>query len=112
MRGGRAGQILDGRRYRHNEPGIRALCVRLVPRHVALLALERPHGLLTKRLLDAGLTVIAVHPNQVTAIRLRYSVARGKSGSFDSSCQPSSRAPTPSVQVLVPESVPDHPLLR
>ncbi len=24
------GRILEGRRYRHNEPGIRALCARLV----------------------------------------------------------------------------------
>jgi Transposase/Transposase IS116/IS110/IS902 family len=34
--------------------------------------------------LDAGLAVIAVHPNQVKASRPRYSVAGGKSDSFDS----------------------------
>ena len=30
-----------------------------------LVAIERPDGLLIERLLDAGLAVIAVHPNQV-----------------------------------------------
>jgi hypothetical protein len=33
---------------------------------------------------DAGLAVIAVHPNQVKAMRPRYSVAGGKSDGFDS----------------------------
>ncbi len=51
---------------------------------MALVALERPDGLLIERLLDAGLTVIAVHPNQVKAMRPRYRVAGGKSDSFDS----------------------------
>jgi transposase len=78
------GRILEGRRYRHDEPGIRALCARLVRLEVALVALERPDGLLIERLLDADLAVIAVHPNQVKAMRPRYSVAGGKSDSFDS----------------------------
>jgi transposase len=78
------GRILEGRRYRHNEPGIRALCARLLRLRVALVAIERPDGLLIERLLDAGLQVVAVHPNQVRAMRPRYSVAGGKSDSFDS----------------------------
>ena len=48
------GRILEGRRYGHNEPGIRALCARLVRLRVAWVALERPDGLLIERLLDAG----------------------------------------------------------
>jgi predicted nuclease with RNAse H fold len=56
------GRIVQGRRYRDNEPGIRALCARLVRLRVALVALERPDGLLIERLLDAGLAVVAVHP--------------------------------------------------
>ena len=48
------GRIVEGRRYRHNEPGIRALCARLVRLGVALVAIERPDGLLIERLLDAG----------------------------------------------------------
>ena len=64
-----AGRILEGRRYRHDEVGIRALCARLLRLGVALVALERPDGVLIERLLDAGLAVIAVHPNQVKAMR-------------------------------------------
>jgi hypothetical protein len=60
------------------------LCARLVRLRVALVALERPDGLLIERLLDAGLVVVAVHPNQVKAMRPRFSVAGGKSDSFDS----------------------------
>ena len=46
--------------------------VRLAPRlQAVLVALERPDGLLIERLLDAGLAVIAVHPNQVKAMRPR-----------------------------------------
>jgi hypothetical protein len=39
------GRIVEGRRYGHNESGIRALCARLVRLRVALVALERPDGL-------------------------------------------------------------------
>jgi transposase len=78
------GRILEGKRYSHNEPGIRALCARLLRLGVALVALERPDGLLIERLLDAGLSVVAVHPNQVKAMRPRFSVAGGKSDGFDS----------------------------
>jgi transposase len=78
------GRIIEGKRYSHNEPGIRALCARLLRLRVALVALERPDGLLIERLLDAGLTVVAVHPNQVKAMRPRFSVAGGKSDGFDS----------------------------
>ena len=61
-----------------------ALCGRLGRLGVARVAIERPDGLLIERLLDAGLTVVAVHPNQVVAMRPRYSVAGGKSDGFDS----------------------------
>jgi transposase len=77
------GRIAEGRRYRHDERGIRALCARLVALGVQLVAIERPDGLLIDRLLDAGLRVVAVHPNQVAAMRSRYTAAGGKSDSFD-----------------------------
>lgn len=77
------GRIIDGRRYRHDERGLRALCDRLLERGVGLVAVERPDGLLIERLLDAGLYVIAIHPNQVAAMRPRFSNAGGKSDSFD-----------------------------
>jgi transposase len=77
------GRILEGRRYRHDERGLTALCDRLVELGVGLVAVERPDGLLIERLLDAGLSVIAVHPNQVAASRPRFRAAGGKSDSFD-----------------------------
>jgi transposase len=99
------GRIVEGRRYRHSEPGIRALCARLLRLGVTLVALERPDGLLIERLLDAGLAVIAVHPNQVKAMRPRYSVAGGKSDSFDSFVLAQlARTDSHRFRVLVPDS--------
>lgn len=51
---------------------------------VILVALERPDGLPIERLLDAGLSVTAVHPNQVGAIRPCHTVSGGKRDGFDS----------------------------
>ena len=48
-----------------------------------LVAIERPGGLLVERLLDAGLRVLALHPNQVAATRERFRVSGGKSDGFD-----------------------------
>jgi transposase len=97
------GRIVEGRRYR--EKGIRALCSRLVRLGVKLVALERPDGLLIERLLDAGLAVIAVHPNQVKAMRPRYSVAGGKSDGFDSLVLAQlARTDSHRFPVLVPDS--------
>lgn len=67
----------------HSEAGIAALCRELAGLGVARVAIERPDGILVDRLLEAGLEVIAVHPNQAKAARERYSVARGKSDRFD-----------------------------
>src|SRR5262249_1729267 len=99
------GRIFEGRRYGHNESGIRALCARLVRLGVAVVALERPDGLLIERLLDAGLAVVAVHPNQVKASRPRYSVAGGKSDGFDSFVLAElARTDSHRFRVLVPDS--------
>src|SRR6201995_5572034 len=99
------GRIVEGRRYRHSEPGIRGLCARLVRLRVGLVALERPDGLLIERLLDAGLSVVAVHPNQVKAMRPRYRVAGGKSDVFDSFVLAElARTDSHRFRVLVPDS--------
>jgi transposase len=58
------GRIVEGRRYRHDERGIRTLGAKLLDLGVRLVAIERPDGLLIDRLLDAGVSVIAVHPNR------------------------------------------------
>ena len=78
-----AGTPLRERVVAHDEAGIAALGRELVALEVERVAIERPDGILVDRLLDAGLVVIAVHPNQAKAARERYSVAHGKSDRFD-----------------------------
>jgi hypothetical protein len=61
--------------------------------------------LLIERLLDAGLSVIAVHPNQVVAMRPRYTVAGGKSDGFDSFVLAElARTDSHRFRVLIPDS--------
>ena len=67
----------------HDERGIAGLVRRLAKLGVDRVAIERPDGILVERLLDAGLEVLAIHPNQVKAARARFAVAHGKSDRFD-----------------------------
>jgi transposase len=67
----------------HDEQGISELCSTLLAAGVIRVAVERPDGLLIERLLDAGLVVLALHPNQVKAARPRFSVSGGKTDRFD-----------------------------
>ena len=69
--------------FAHDEVGLRSLCRALVRLKVELVAIERPDGLLVERLLDAGLRVLPLHPNQVAATRARFRAAGGKSDRFD-----------------------------
>ena len=78
-----AGVELLSARYAHDERGLTALCRALVRLEVALVAVERPDGLLVERLLDAGLRVLPLHPNKVAAARDRFRAAGGKSDRFD-----------------------------
>src|ERR1700756_4705225 len=77
------GEELLAATFAHDEAGLRALCRALVRYEVTLVAIERPDGLLVERLLDAGLRVLALHPNQVAATRPRFRVSGGKSDRFD-----------------------------
>lgn len=77
------GQVAARFSAAHDEAGIGALCSELARLGVERVAIERPDGILVDRLLETGLEVIAVHPNQAKAARDRYSVARGKSDRFD-----------------------------
>jgi transposase len=81
-------QEADGTRvlastFAHDERGLGELCRTLVRLGVGLVAIERPDGLLIERLLDAGLRVMAIHPNQVAATRARFRTSGGKSDRFD-----------------------------
>lgn len=99
------GRIIEGRRYRHDERGIRALCARVLELDAERVAIERPDGLLIERLLDAGLSVIAIHPNQVAAMRPRFSNAGGKSDSFDAFVLAElARTDSHRFRILVPDS--------
>ena len=69
--------------FAHDEPGVRGLCRALVRHKVTLVAIERPDGLLVERLLDAGLRILPLHPNQVAAARDRFRASGGKSDRFD-----------------------------
>lgn len=77
------GSRLEERRVGHTEDGIGALVRRLLDLRVARVAIEQPNGLVVDRLLDAGIPVVAVHPNQLAAARDRYRAGGGKSDGFD-----------------------------
>jgi transposase len=77
------GQRLEERRFRHSEEGVAALLRRLRGLGVCRVAIEQPNGLVVDRLLDAGVAVVAVHPNQLAASRERYRSGGGKSDGFD-----------------------------
>jgi len=99
------GRIVEGRRWRHDERGIAGLCRRLLDLEVCLVAIERPDGLLIERLLDVGLAVIAVHPNQLVAMRPRFRTAGGKSDNFDSFVLAElARTDSHRFRILVPDS--------
>jgi transposase len=77
------GEAILAATFAHDERGLIALCKALVRLRVELVAIERPDGLLIERLLDAGLRVMAIHPNQVAAARPRFRTSGGKSDRFD-----------------------------
>jgi transposase len=80
-------KIFEGR-FAHDQGGIQKLCGSLVEMGVERLAIERPEGVLVERLLEGGLTVVAIHPNQLKASRPRFRASghRSKSDSFDAFC--------------------------
>lgn len=80
------GRKLAGELFAHDEAGIRALVARMRTLKVERVAIERPDGLLVDRLLEAGFTVLPVHPNALKATRPRYEAAGGKSDGFDAFC--------------------------
>ena len=86
------GEELLSATFAHDEKGLRALCRQLVRLKVTLVAIERPDGLLVERLLDAGLRVLALHPNQVAAARDRGLTPGDRSDSCESFSRPGSWA--------------------
>jgi hypothetical protein len=80
---GETGEEILAATFAHDEAGVRGLCRALVRHEVTLVAIERPDGLLVGRLLEAGLRILSLHPNQVAATRDRFRVSGGKSDRFD-----------------------------
>lgn len=83
---GGEGTKLAGEFFAHDEAGIRQLVARMQTLGVRKVAIERPDGLLVDRLLEAGFTVLPVHPNALKATRPRFEAAGGKSDGFDAFC--------------------------
>lgn len=77
------GESVAGELFSHEESGVRALVARMRELGVCRVAIERPDGLLVDRLLEAGFTVLPVHPNKLKATRPRYEASGGKSDGFD-----------------------------
>jgi transposase len=101
------GATLAGELFSHEESGIRALIARMRTLDVGRVAIERPDGLLVDRLLEAGFTVLPVHPNQLKATRPRprYEAAGGKSDGFDAFCLAElARTDAHRLRVLRPDS--------
>ena len=78
-----AGGRLLAETFAHDEQGLSALCDALVCFEVDVVAIERGDGVLVERLLESGVRVLALHPNQVKAARDRFRASGGKSDRFD-----------------------------
>jgi transposase len=101
------GRVLWEGRFAHDERGLSGLCAKLVQTGVCRTAIERPEGVLVERLLDAGLAVIPVHPNQLKASRSRFRASgqRAKSDPFDAFCLAElARTDSHRFRALVPDS--------
>lgn len=67
----------------HSAAGLRALLGLLGKRGVCEAAIERPDGPVVETLLEAGITVVVISPNQVKNLRGRYGSAGNKDDRFD-----------------------------
>jgi transposase len=80
---GEQGNIVTRFEVAHDADGLAELQRRLARYHGLSIAIERPTGLLVDALVEAGFTVVPIHPNVVKAARPRYSAAGGKSDASD-----------------------------
>lgn len=80
------GTAMAGELHATDEAGTRELIARMRQLRVGRVAIERPDGLLVDRLLEAGFTVLPVHPNKLKETRSRYEASGGKSDRFDAFC--------------------------
>jgi hypothetical protein len=99
------GEPLLQRSFAHHERDLGWMCELLVELEVKRIAIERPDGDLIERLLEAGLVVLPIHPNELKATRPRFRGSGGKSHSFDAFCLAElARTDNHRFRVLVPDS--------
>ena len=99
------GELLLQRAFTHDERDLDGMCELLVESEVKRVAIERPDGVVVERLLEAGLVVLPIHPNQLKAARPRFRASGGKSDSFDAFCLAElARTDHRRFRVLVPDS--------
>lgn len=77
------GSVCEQFEIRHDAAGLAELCRRLQKTGVNLVAIERPSGLVVDALVEAGFSVVPIHPNAVKATRPRYRSHGGKSDAGD-----------------------------
>jgi transposase len=77
------GGVVERSEIAHDAAGLAELKRRLRRLGAPPVAIERPSGLLVDTLVEAGLTVVPIHPNAVKASRPRYRSHGGKSDASD-----------------------------
>ncbi|MDM4718780.1 IS110 family transposase [Micromonospora sp. WMMA1363] len=89
----------------HTAAGLRELITVLAAAGCREVAIERPDGPVVDTLLDAGLTVVVISPNQVKNLRGRYGSAGNKDDRFDAFVLADTlRTDRARLQPLVPDS--------
>jgi transposase len=78
-----SGQVVERFTVVHTAAGLRDLVRRLAKVGVHEVAIERPDGPVVGALLEAGLTVVVISPNQLKNLRSRYGSAGNKDDRFD-----------------------------
>jgi transposase len=77
------GSVVERSEITHDAAGLAELKRRLRRFGSPPVAIERPSGLLVDTLVEAGFTVVPIHPNAVKASRPRYRSHGGKSDASD-----------------------------
>jgi transposase len=104
--------IVDGRgreihrsSVEHTADGLRQLVKTLGQHGVGEVAIERPDGPVVDALLEAGITVVVISPNQVKNLRGRYGSAGNKDDRFDAYVLADTlRTDRPRLRPLVPDT--------
>jgi transposase len=78
-----SGQVVERFTVVHTAAGLRDLVRRLAKLGAGEVAIERPDGPVVEALLEAGLTVVVISPNQLKNLRSRYGSAGNKDDRFD-----------------------------